>query len=105
MQKLLGTPKELTERVGFPVSNVRYLIREDMLDHIYMAPGRRNPKIPPGAWERYVDNFTVKACQEGYTGAPQARPQGYFRGQLVHILDRGGAQTRALDWNWESRPG
>ena len=38
MQKLLETPKELAERVGIPVSNVRYLIREDMLDHIYTAP-------------------------------------------------------------------
>ena len=61
MGKLLETPKELAERVGIPVSNVRYLIREDMLDHIFTAPGRRNPKIPQGAWERYVEEFTVKA--------------------------------------------
>ena len=33
MEKLLETPKELAERVGIPVSNIRYLIREDMLDH------------------------------------------------------------------------
>lgn len=63
MQKLLETPKELAERVGIPVSNVRYLIREDMLDHIFTAPGRRNPKIPQGAWERYVEKFTVKAAK------------------------------------------
>ena len=62
MRKLLETPKELAERVGIPVSNVRYLIREDMLDHIFTAPGRRNPKIPQGAWERYVEKFTVKAA-------------------------------------------
>ena len=61
MTKLLETPKELAERVGIPVTNVRYLIREDMLDHIYTAPGKRNPKIPSGAWERYVAQFTVKA--------------------------------------------
>lgn len=61
MDKLLETPKELAERVGIPVSNVRYLIREDMLGHIFTAPGRRNPKIPQGAWERYVEEFTVKA--------------------------------------------
>jgi hypothetical protein len=60
--KLLETPKELAERVGIPVSNVRYLIREDMLDHFFTAPGRRNPKIPKGAWERYVEKFTVKAA-------------------------------------------
>ena len=43
------------------MTNVRYLIREDMLDHIYTAPGKRNPKIPSGAWEKYVAQFTVKA--------------------------------------------
>lgn len=61
MTKPLETPKELAERVGLPVTNIRYLIREDMPDHIYTAPGRRNPKIPKGAWEKYVAEFTVKA--------------------------------------------
>lgn len=59
MTKLLETPKELADRVGIPVSNIRYLIREDMLDHIFTAPGKRNPKIPSGAWEKYVSQFTV----------------------------------------------
>lgn len=61
MTKLLETPKELADRVGLPVTNIRYLIREDMLDHIFTAPGKRNPKIPSGAWEKYVSQFTVKA--------------------------------------------
>lgn len=61
MTKPLETPKELAERVGLPVTNIRYLIREDMLDHIFTAPGLRNPKIPSGAWEKYVAQFTVKA--------------------------------------------
>jgi hypothetical protein len=61
MTKLLETPKELADRIGIPVTNVRYLIREDMLDHIYTAPGKRNPKIPTGSWEKYVNLFTVKA--------------------------------------------
>ncbi|ASM72920.1 MULTISPECIES: hypothetical protein [Roseobacteraceae] len=61
MTKPLETPKELADRVGLPVTNIRYLIREDMLDHIYTAPGQRNPKIPNGAWEKYVSQFTVKA--------------------------------------------
>ena len=61
MTKFLETPKELAERVGIPVTNVRYLIREDMLDHIFTAPGKRNPKIPSGAWEKYVSQFTVTA--------------------------------------------
>ncbi len=70
MTKPLETPKELAERVGLPVTNIRYLIREDMLDHIFTAPGQRNPKIPSGAWEKYVSQFTVKAqqptrCREG----------------------------------------
>jgi hypothetical protein len=72
MEKLLETPKELAERVGIPVSNIRYLIREDMLDHIFTAPGKRNPKIPSGAWEKYVSQFTVtaerKAARSGRKG-------------------------------------
>jgi hypothetical protein len=61
MTKLLETPKELADRIGIPVTNIRYLICEDMLDHIYIALGKRNPKIPRGAWERYVALFTVKS--------------------------------------------
>lgn len=61
MTKPLETPKELANRVGIPVTNIRYLIREDMLDHIFTAPGKRNPKIPSGAWEKYVSQFTVTA--------------------------------------------
>lgn len=68
MGKLLETPKELAERVGIPVSNVRYLIREDMLDHIFTAPGKRNPKIPSGAWEKYVSRFTVTAREKTIGG-------------------------------------
>jgi hypothetical protein len=68
MEKLLETPKELAERVGIPVSNIRYLIREDMLDHIFTAPGKRNPKIPSGAWEKYVSQFTVTAERKAARG-------------------------------------
>lgn len=64
MTKFLETPKELAERVGLPVTNIRYLIREDKLDHIFTAPGQRNPKIPSGAWDRYIERFTVKAKQK-----------------------------------------
>lgn len=69
MTKPLETPKELAERVGLPVTNIRYLIREDMLDHIFTAPGQRNPKIPSGAWEKYVSHFTVKAQKGAPRGA------------------------------------
>ena len=71
MTKPLETPKELAERVGLPVTNIRYLIREDMLDHIFTAPGQRNPKIPNGAWEKYVSQFTVKAQKGGQRKADQ----------------------------------
>ncbi len=65
MSKTLETPAELADRVGLPVTNIRYLIREDMLEHIFTAPGKRNPKIPHGAWEKYVSEFTVKAQLKG----------------------------------------
>lgn len=68
MTKLLETPKELADRVGIPVTNIRYLIREDMPDHIFTAPGRRNPKIPSGAWEKYVSQFTVAAAPKTARG-------------------------------------
>ena len=74
MTKLLETPKELAERVGIPVTNVRYLIQEDMLDHVYTAPGRRNPKIPQGAWEKYLAQFTVRAAASPTSnGQPQSK--------------------------------
>ena len=57
MTKPLETPKELATRLGISVARIRYLIREDMLDHIYMAPGRRNAKIPAGAWENLPRAF------------------------------------------------
>lgn len=68
MSQHLETPKQLSMRIGVPVSNIRYLIREDMLDHIYMSPGKRNPKIPSGAWEKYVALFTVRAEPKAVSG-------------------------------------
>ena len=50
--------QEMAARVGIPVSNVRYLIKTGQLAHVYTSPGRRNPKIPLGAWERYLTNQT-----------------------------------------------
>jgi hypothetical protein len=63
--KALETPKELANRIGLPVTNIRYLIREEMLEHVFTAPGKRNPKIPKGAWEKYVSQFSVKAQADG----------------------------------------
>ena len=75
MTKLLETPKELADRVGIPVTNIRYLIREDMLDHIFTAPGKRNPKIPSGAWEKY----DLAVHRHSRTQGRPWRPEGVRR--------------------------
>ncbi|MDO5646327.1 hypothetical protein [Paracoccus sp. (in: a-proteobacteria)] len=53
---MVETPKEMADRVGIPVSNVRFLIKSGKLAHFFTAPGRRNPKIPVGAWEKYLSD-------------------------------------------------
>lgn len=53
---ILETPAQLATRVSLPVSNIRFLIKSGQLDVIYTTPGKRNPKVPPGAWERYLDS-------------------------------------------------
>lgn len=53
----LESPKELAVRINVPVSNIRYLIKAGDLDHIFIAPGKRNPKIPDGAWERCLEKL------------------------------------------------
>jgi hypothetical protein len=58
------TTTELAKRVGVPVANIRHLIRDGALEHIFLTPAKRNPKIPQGAWERYVEKFTVKDGQD-----------------------------------------
>lgn len=60
MEKSFETPNELAARVGVPVANIRRLIREGELEHIYLTPARRNAKIPNGAWERYLDRSIIK---------------------------------------------
>jgi hypothetical protein len=64
-QLQLETPQQLADRVGIPVSNVRHLIRDKLIEHIFVSPGKRNPKIPSGAWEKYVAQYTVKAQSKG----------------------------------------
>ena len=60
MRQSFETTTELSKRVGVPVANIRHLIRDGALEHIFLTPAKRNPKIPVGAWERYVEKFTVK---------------------------------------------
>lgn len=59
-QTYFETPKQLADRVGIPVSNIRFLIRSSKIEHLYTSPGRRNPKIPVGAWDRYVQQSLVE---------------------------------------------
>jgi len=56
----IENPKDLAGRIGIPVSNVRYLIKSGKLEHVYTSPGKRNPKIPAGAWERYLQEHAVR---------------------------------------------
>ncbi len=63
-QKQLETPSELASRVGLPVASVRYLIKTLQLEHIYVTPGKRNPKIPAGSWEKYVAANTIASSEK-----------------------------------------
>jgi len=56
------TPAQLAKRVGVPVANIRHLIHDGLLDHIFLTPGKRNPKIPVDAWDKYLKNFTIRAA-------------------------------------------
>lgn len=53
---ILETPRQLADRVGIPLSNIYYLIKSKKLEVIYTTPGKRNPKIPSGAWEDYINS-------------------------------------------------
>lgn len=64
MDANLETPKQLAQRVGISTAAVRSLIKQLKLDHIYPTAGCRNPKIPQGAWERYLRNNMVRACPD-----------------------------------------
>jgi len=55
------TPSQLAKRVGVPVANIRSLINQGLLDHIYLTPRKTHARIPSGSWERYVEKFMIKA--------------------------------------------
>lgn len=56
----LEAPKDLADRIGLPISNIRFLIKTGKLEVIYTTPGKRNPKIPAGSWEKYLKNSMEK---------------------------------------------
>lgn len=60
MEKALETPMELSNRLGIPVSAIRKLVREGKLEHVFLSQSMRNPKIPFGAWENFLDQNSVK---------------------------------------------
>lgn len=60
-QNPFETPAQLAARVGLPVANIRHLIKTQQLDHIFTSPGKRNPKIPAGSWESYLELNTIRA--------------------------------------------
>lgn len=67
--RILEKPKDLAARVGVPVSTIRLLIRSKKLDHVFVTPGKRNPRVPEGAWDRYINDSIVRAataCRNDY---------------------------------------
>lgn len=65
IQPAFETPVELAKRLGLPVANIRHLIKTNQLDHLHMTPGKRNPKIPAGSWERYLQACVTRGHQNG----------------------------------------
>jgi excisionase family DNA binding protein len=57
---LLETPKELAERVGVSVATVRKLIKAGKIEHVFLSDAKRNPKIPKGAWEAFLEQNTIR---------------------------------------------
>ncbi|WP_417240714.1 helix-turn-helix domain-containing protein [Celeribacter halophilus] len=59
-EALLETPKELAERVGVSAATVRKLIKAGKIEHVFLSDAKRNPKIPKGAWEAFLEQNTIR---------------------------------------------
>jgi len=57
MQKTLETPRDLAQRLGWPVTRVRKLIRERALRHVKVGGLYL---IPEGAIEEYLEATTIE---------------------------------------------
>ena len=55
------TPRQLAERVGLSEGAIKRLIEDGMLPFLLVGKRRR---IPPGAWQEYLDKSTVRQCQD-----------------------------------------
>jgi hypothetical protein len=57
----LETPKQLAARVGLRERQVRHLVQTKQLEHIMIGC---RVHIPCGAYERFVEERSVKPCQD-----------------------------------------
>lgn len=57
MQIELESPKQLADRIGWPVSRIRKLIRREELRHFRMG---KSIMIPPDAISEYMERVEVK---------------------------------------------
>jgi excisionase family DNA binding protein len=56
----LESPRELAERVGVSAATVRKLIKAGKIEHVFLSDAKRNPKIPKGAWEAFLEQNTIR---------------------------------------------
>lgn len=102
---VLEKPKDLATRVGIPVSTIRHLIRSKQLDHVFITPGKRNPLVPEGAWERYINDSIIRAATEcrnndthKFTEAKDVVPLGETpRKETVRSADVCSATSKPVD--------
>jgi hypothetical protein len=61
----LETPKQLAARVGVSERQIRHLIQERLLEHVYIGS---RVHIPVGAFARFVQAKRVRPCQDAIRG-------------------------------------
>ena len=64
MNHSLETAKQLAESVGLSLGAINRLMNDGKLSFVRIGTRRR---IPPGAWEDYIANFTVKPWRDAIT--------------------------------------
>ena len=68
MEIVLESPKQLADRIGWPVSRVRGLISNKQLRHYRFG---KSIMIPPEAITEYMNRIEVKPNVNGMNGADQ----------------------------------